>query len=56
VFHKVIVSTNAAFKDHECGVIYMASNYVKIVVGKSIGVKVSLIVFAKVLILLSAIL
>jgi len=45
VFHKVIVFTNAAFKDRE--VTYMASNNINSV-GKSIGVKVSPILFVKV--------
>jgi len=53
VFHKVIVFTNAAFKDRE--VTYMASNNINSV-GKSIGVKVSPILFAKVSVLVSAIL
>jgi len=54
VFHKgVIVSRNAAFKDRE--VTYMASNNIKSV-GKSVGVKVSPILFAKVSVLVSAIL
>jgi len=51
VFHKVIVFTNAAFKDSK--VTYMASNNIKSV-GKSIGVKVSPILFAKVSVLVSA--
>jgi len=45
VFYKVIVLTNAAFKDHK--VTYMANNNIKSM-GKSIGVKVSPILFAKV--------
>ena len=53
MFHKVIVFTNAAFKD--CKVTNMASNNIKSV-GKSIGVKVSPILFAKVSVLVSAIL
>ena len=53
MFHKVIVFTSAAFKDRV--VTYMASNYIKSV-GKSIGVKVSPILFAKVLVLVSALL
>jgi len=48
-----MVFTNAAFKDRE--VTYMASNNIKSV-GKSIGVKVSPILFAKVSVLVSAIL
>ena len=53
MFHKVIVFTNATFKDRE--VTHMASNNINSV-GKSIGVKVSLILFAKVSVLVSAIL
>ena len=45
VFHKVIVFTIAAFKDREAT--YMASNNIKSV-GKSIGVKVSPILFASI--------
>ena len=48
-----MVFTNAAFKER--GVTYMASNNIKSVC-KSIGVKVSPILFAKVSVLLSAIL
>ena len=51
MFHKVIVFINAAFKDRK--VTYMASNNIKSV-GKSIGVKVSPILFAKVSVLVSA--
>ena len=48
-----MVFTNAAFKNRE--VFYMASNNIKSV-GKSTGVKVSPILFAKVSVLVSAIL
>jgi len=51
VFQKVIILTNAAFKDRE--VTYMASNNIKSV-GKSVGVKVSPILFAKVSVFVSA--
>ena len=55
MFHKVTVFTNAAFKDHEVTYRYMASNNIKSI-GKSIGVKVSPILVAKVLVSLLAIL
>ena len=53
VFHKVTVFTNTAFEDRKDT--YMASNNIKSI-GKSIGVKVSQILFAKVSVLVSAIL
>jgi len=53
MFHKVIVFTNADFKDRE--VTYMASNNIKSV-GKSTDVKVSPILFAKVSVLVLTIL
>jgi len=53
MFDKVIVFKNATFKDHK--VTYMASNNIKSI-GKSICVKVSTILFAKVSVLVSAIL
>ena len=52
-FSLSIVFTKAVFKDHE--VTFMASNKIKSI-GKSIGVKVSPIVLAKVSVLVSAIL
>jgi len=53
MFYKVIVLANATFKDHK--VTYMASNNIKSI-GKSIGVKVLPILFAKASVLVSAIL
>jgi len=53
VFYKVIVFANADFKDRK--VTHVANNNIKNI-GKSIGVKVSPILFAKVSVLVSAIL
>ena len=53
VFYKVIVFANADFKDHK--VTYITNNNVKNI-GKSIGVKVSPILFTKVSVSVAAIL